>query len=54
MEIIITTHISHWPQLILFACCASKKTTPELVLWHADPLPVNAREIKSHTTAVAR
>jgi hypothetical protein len=24
-EIIITRHISHWSQLILFACCISKK-----------------------------
>jgi hypothetical protein len=54
MEIIITTLFPTGLRLILFACWVSKKTTPELVLWHADPLLVNKHKISSHTTASAR
>jgi hypothetical protein len=53
MEIIITTHISYWPQAHIICLLCKQKTTPELVLQHVDPLLVTDREINSHTTAAA-
>jgi hypothetical protein len=52
-EVIITTHISYWPQAHIISLLWKQKTTTELILQDVDPLLVNDQEISSHTTAVA-